>query len=172
MHHDSGNIYTIHFSFFMIQFLPPSQKIMIPKQVLFPQLRNKNKPFLMRWVSCFFIKTVMLLLSWHKILFSNLFFSYVIFLSVHWYNTEDCFTIAEYCCKSLLLRTTLLQPMYYTKHRFSLIVLFAFFSFCSVDLYHLLRWKLFATAIGLYQKFFWTKLYIFTEQYDANDTGE
>ena len=28
-------------------------------------------------------------------------FSYVLFLSLHWYNTEDCFTIAERCLKSV-----------------------------------------------------------------------
>ena len=53
-----------------------------------------------------FIKTVMLVLSWHKILFPSvnwsqffeIHFSYVLFLYVHWY-AEDCFTITERCFK-------------------------------------------------------------------------
>ena len=43
----------------------------------------------------------------------------------------------------IILRITLLHLMYYTKHRFNLIVLFtSFSSFFFVDVYHLSRWKL------------------------------
>ena len=43
---------------------------------------------------------------------------------------------------TVLLKIALLFPMYYTKHRFSLIMLFASFSFFSVDTYHLSRRRL------------------------------
>ena len=41
MYHDLGN--TIHFSFFMMQFFPPSLKIMIPKNNFLVSFNHKEK---------------------------------------------------------------------------------------------------------------------------------
>ena len=70
--------YIFHFSQYSFSHHP--RKSRHQNKFLLRQQRNKNKPLSclrlktisMRCLSCFFIKTVMLLLSWQKIFFSDI----------------------------------------------------------------------------------------------------
>ena len=93
-HRDSGN--TIQFSFFTMQFFPPTQKITKPKSD-FHKPRNKNKTLSFcyrlkqfKYAYVIFTKTVLFLLHVHVNCFDTRFLIYLFIYFILNLFTVDC----------------------------------------------------------------------------------
>ena len=123
----------MHFSFSWYNFSHLPRKSQYQSEFLFSKPRNKVFFLLASWKqfqcgSVIFIKTVLLMSSWHNILFSNI---NSLFLSVDWYLDWDFF----YNYWMFIINNYILAVPRIIQNRSSLMIFFVFFVFFPFNVY-------------------------------------